>query len=135
MKDIYVFPAVFSYADDGITVTFPDLPGCITCGETDEEALRMAKDALGGHLWAMEDDHDDIPAPTAMIDIAPESNERIVLVDVYMPLIRKSCDMKSVKKTLSIPAWMDTAARAENINFSQLLQDAIVRALKHNIAQ
>ena len=135
MKDIYVYPAVFSYADDGITVTFPDLPGCITCGETDEEALRMAKDALGGHLWAMEDDGDDIPAPTSMIDVAAESNERVVLVEVYMPLIRKAYDMKSVKKTLSIPAWMDIAARAENINFSQLLQEAIVSALKHDIAR
>ena len=135
MKDIYVFPAVFSYADDGITVTFPDLPGCVTCGETDEEALRMAKDALGGHLWAMEDDHDDIPEPTALIGISLEKNERVVLIEVYMPLIRKAYDTRSVKKTLSIPMWMDTAARAENINFSQLLQEAIVSALKHRAVQ
>lgn len=134
MKDIYVFPAVFNYEEDGITVTFPDLPGCITCGDTDEEALRMAKDALGGHLWAMEDDNDEIPAPTRMVDIHVKDNERLVLIEVYMPLIRKSFDSKAVKKTLSIPLWMDVAAKEENINFSQLLQEAIMNVLKHNKA-
>lgn len=132
-KDIYTYPAIFSYADDGISVSFPDLPGCFSCGWTDEEAFRMAKEALGGHLWCMEEDEDDIPSPTSMRDILLESNERIVLVEVYMPLIRQAVTSKSVKKTLTIPAWMDEAAKSENINFSQLLQSSIVDALKRRM--
>lgn len=128
-KDVYVYPAVFNYADDGISISFPDLPGCFSCGWSDEEALRMAKDALGGHLWCMEDDGDEIPEPTPMCDLHVEENERLVLIEVYMPLIRTAIDSRSVKKTLTIPAWMDEAAKAENINFSQLLQNSILSVL------
>ena len=128
-KDIYVYPAVFSYAEDGISISFPDLPGCYSCGWTDEEALRMAKDALGGFLWCMENDGDDIPEPTMLNNLTVESNERLVLIEVYMPLIRNAVDSKSVKKTLTIPAWMDEAAKAQNINFSQLLQKSIMEVL------
>ncbi|CAH8245564.1 type II toxin-antitoxin system HicB family antitoxin [Paenibacillus melissococcoides] len=51
MKDRYIFPAIFDYADDGISVKFPDLPGAFSCGETDEEAFRMAKECLALHLY------------------------------------------------------------------------------------
>ena len=129
-KDVYMFPAIFNYADDGISISFPDLPGCYSCGWSDEEALRMAREALGVHLWAMEDDADDIPSPTSLSHVALESNERAVLIEVYMPLIRAAEDNKAVKKTLTIPAWMDSAAKAHNINFSLLLQNAILNALK-----
>lgn len=128
-KDIYVYPAIFSYADDGISISFPDLPGCFSCGWSDEEAFRMAKEALGGHMWCLEEDDDPIPEPTQLCDLHAENNERIVLIEVYMPLFRESVDSKSVKKTLTIPAWMDEAAKAENINFSKLLQNAIRSAL------
>ena len=53
-KDRYVYPAVFDYADDGISVSFPDLPGALTCGDTDEEALRMARECMALHLYGME---------------------------------------------------------------------------------
>ena len=129
-KDIYVYPAIFSYAEDGISVSFPDLPGCYSCGWSDEEALRMAREALGVHLWMMEEDEDPIPAPTQMNQLTVEENERIHLVEVYMPLIRQAEDNKSVKKTLTIPAWMDTAAKAQNINFSLLLQQSIMNVLQ-----
>jgi len=129
-KDIYVYPAIFNYAEDGISVSFPDLPGCYSCGWSDEEALRMAREALGVHLWMMEEDEDPIPAPTQMNQLTVEENERIHLVEVYMPLIRQAEDNKSVKKTLTIPAWMDTAAKAQNINFSLLLQQSIMNVLQ-----
>ena len=129
-KDVYVYPAIFDYAEDGISISFPDLPGCFSCAWSDEEALRMAREALGGHISCLEDDGDDIPEPTSMWNIAVESNQRIVLIEVYMPLIRESIDSKSVKKTLTIPAWMDEAAKANNINFSKLLQNSILNILR-----
>lgn len=76
-----VYPAVFSYADDGISVRFPDLPGCLTCGQTDVEALFMAKDALRCYLAMLQDEGEPIPEPTPMYQLGEtEARERITLV-------------------------------------------------------
>ena len=57
-KDCYVYPAIFTYEDDGISVEFPDLPGCLTCVDTTEEAIKMAKEALGLHLYGIEEENE-----------------------------------------------------------------------------
>lgn len=129
-QDKYVYPAIFDYAEDGISVSFPDLPGCLTCGKTDAEALHMAKDALGGHMWTLEDFNEVIPEPTPLIDVATEPNQRSMLIEVYMPLIRDAINTQSVKKTLTIPAWMNEAAEKAGINFSQLLQASLKNILR-----
>lgn len=129
-QDRYVYPAVFDYAEDGISVSFPDLPGCFTCGKTDAEALRMAKDALGGHIWTIEDFEGEIPEPTPLVNVPTEANQRVQLIEVYMPLFRDAISNQSVKKTLTIPAWMNEAAEKEGVNFSQLLQSAIKKTLQ-----
>ena len=63
MKDIYVYPSIFTFDDDGISVEFPDLPGCLTCGCTTEEAINRAKEAMGLHLYGIEVDNEEIPSP------------------------------------------------------------------------
>ncbi|MEG2246460.1 MAG: type II toxin-antitoxin system HicB family antitoxin [Peptostreptococcaceae bacterium] len=68
-KDIYIFPAVLSFADDGVSVEFPDLPGCITCGDTTEDAIKNAKEALGLHIYGLEEDNELIPEPTNIKDL------------------------------------------------------------------
>ena len=78
-KDNYIYPAVFDYADDGITITFPDLPGCISCAETDEEAFYMAKDVLKGYLLTAEEFGDTIPEPTPLHEIKTAEDQRSVL--------------------------------------------------------
>ncbi|MBD7937149.1 type II toxin-antitoxin system HicB family antitoxin [Cytobacillus sp. Sa5YUA1] len=125
LKNSYVFPAIFDYADDGISVEFPDLPGCLTFGNTDEEALEMAKEAMGLHLYSMEKDGDLIPNPTGFRDIRVESNQVVVLVEVWMPLLRDQVDNQAIKKTLTIPQWLDEAAKEKKVNFSRVLQDAL----------
>ncbi|GAV23399.1 type II toxin-antitoxin system HicB family antitoxin [Carboxydothermus pertinax] len=87
-KDLYVFPAIFDYAEDGISVEFPDLPGCLTCGDNTEEALKNAKEALELHLYSMEKDNEPIPEPTPIDKIKIESNQVLVLVEAWMPLVR-----------------------------------------------
>ena len=62
-KDIY--PAIFNYDTDGIAIEFPDLPGCLTCGDDINEAVKNAKECLGLHLYGMRKDNDPIPEPTA----------------------------------------------------------------------
>lgn len=123
--NFYAYPAFFYYDDDGISIEFPDLPGCLPCAETTEGAFRNAKEALGLHLFGMEQDGDAIPVPTPVKELTPESGGLVAMVDVFMPSIRDKINNKVVKKTLTIPAWLNREAEAANVNFSQVLQDGL----------
>lgn len=121
----YVYPAVFSYEpDQEIAVVFPDLD-VATSGENEKDALFSARELLGCVMYGLEQDGEAIPAPTALSEVALEGNERAVLVDVYMPSIRMAQNNKSVNRTVTLPAWLNAAALERNINFSQVLQDAL----------
>lgn len=133
-KDRYSYIAVFSYDNDGIAIEFPDLPGCLSCAEKDdtETALKNAKEAMGLHLYGMEQDGDPIPEPTLLQGIQLEEGQVPVLIEVYMPPLRERVRNRFVKKTLSIPSWLNEAAMEAGINFSQVLQKALKEEL--NIA-
>lgn len=118
--------AVFHYADDGVSIEFPDLPGCLPCAETTEEAYENAKEALGLHLWGMEQDHEEIPEPTPANRIKTEPGDAMALVDVFMPPIRERINQRFVKKTLSLPAWLAAMGEQDGVNFSKLLQGALM---------
>lgn len=126
MKNRYTFLAVFHYADDGVSIEFPDLPGCLPCAETTEEAYENAKEALGLHLWGMEQDHEEIPEPTPANRIKTEPGDAMALVDVFMPPIRERINQRFVKKTLSLPAWLAAMGEQDGVNFSKLLQGALM---------
>ena len=126
----FVYPAIFTYEEGfEIAVTFPDLLGCTSSGADEIEALEMAKDALGGHLWCLEKDGDEIPLPSRLCDIKLESNEHAALIEVYMPAVRLSQDTRSVNRTVTLPAWLNAAALEKGINFSQALQSALMNEL------
>ena len=129
MKDKYIYPAIFDYADDGISIEFPDLPGCFSCADTDEEALLMAEDVLGLYMENIEEEGEDIPEPSNLKDILVEDNQKTVLISVWMPIVRKAINNKSVKKTLTIPQWLDMMAREQDLNFSYVLQEALKKEL------
>ena len=97
-KDRYSYVAVFSYEEDGISIEFPDLPGCLPCAEKDntEEALKNAKEALGLHIWGMEQDGEEIPVPTPITSIHLDSNEVPVLIEVFMPPVRERINSRFV---------------------------------------
>lgn len=121
----YVFPAVFTYEPDReIAVVFPDLDAA-TSGTDDNDALLSARELLGCVLYGMEEDGEEIPAPTPLSRVETADNERAVLVDVYMPSIRMAKVNRSVNRTVTLPAWLNAAALERNINFSQVLQDAL----------
>ncbi|MDR1689221.1 MAG: type II toxin-antitoxin system HicB family antitoxin [Clostridiales bacterium] len=127
--DKYVYPAVFTYEDGyEIAVVFPDLE-LATSGKDDSDALTMAKEALGGRLWCMEQDGDDIPAPTRLRDVVLEPGERAALVEVYMPSVRMAQVNRSVNRTVTLPAWLNAAALEKGINFSQALQSTLMNEL------
>lgn len=125
-RDRYVYPAVLTYEEGyEIAVTFPDLPGCATSGETEADAMAMGKEALGLYLWGMENDGDEIPVPSKIKDIETEENEVVALIEVFMPSVRLAQENRSVNRTVTLPAWLNAAALERNINFSQVLQDAL----------
>lgn len=121
----YFYPAVFTYEEgQEIAVVFPDLD-VATSGENEDEALLSARELLGCVLFGLEEDGEDVPVPTALSAVALDSNERAVLVDVYMPSVRMAQNNKSVNRTVTLPAWLNAAALERNINFSQVLQEAL----------
>ena len=81
-KYCYVYPAIFTYEDDGISVEFPDLPGCLTCADTTEEAIKMAKEALGLHLYGIEEENETIPVASNIRDLSLEKNQIPILIDI-----------------------------------------------------
>lgn len=130
----YAYPAFLYFDDDGISIEFPDLPGCLPCAHSTEEAFQNAKEALGLHLYGMEQDGDPIPAPTPVKDLKAEDGAILTMVDVFMPSVRDRVNNRVVKKTLTIPAWLNRAAEEAGVNFSQLLQDSLKQYLNtgHN---
>lgn len=127
--DRYFYPAVFSYEPgQEIAVDFPDLK-CATSGINDDDALLSARELLGCVLCGMEEDGEKIPAPTPLASVALQKNERAVLVDVYMPSIRQARVNRAVSRTVTLPAWLNAAAMERDLNFSQVLQDALKNQL------
>ena len=125
MKNEYVYPAIFYYDNDGISIEFPDLPGCLSCADTLDKAVKNAKEALGLHLYGMECDGDNIPQPSDIRDIDVEDGGILILVEVFMPPVRERINNRFVKKTLSIPYWLNAEAESKGVNFSQTLQQAL----------
>ena len=121
----YVFPAVFSPEDGGYSISFPDLENCYTSAETLEEGLAMANDVLCLMLYEAEEDKTPIPAPSKIQDIHTTGDAFVTLVSCDTLEYRKYFSNKAVKKTLSIPAWLNTLAEREDINFSAVLQKAL----------
>ena len=126
----YFYPAVFTYEpEQEIAVVFPDLD-CATSGVNEDDALLSARELLGCILCGLEEDGETIPTPTPLYDIKIQSNERVVLVDVYMPSVRERANNRSVNRTVTLPAWLNAAALERNINFSQVLQDALMKKVQ-----
>ena len=126
MKDRYSFIAVLDMEDDGISIEFPDLPGCLPCADTMEEALKNAQEALGLHLWGMEQGGEEIPEPTPIQNIQLEKNQVPAVIEVFMPSFRDKINNRFVKKTLSLPAWLADLADKDGVNCSKVFQNALI---------
>lgn len=128
-QDRYFYPAVFTYEPgQEIAVVFPDLD-VATSGTDDSDALLSARELLGCALFGLEEDGEPLPAPTPLAQVETEENERAVLIDVYMPAVRMAQVNRSVNRTVTLPAWLNAAAQANNINFSQVLQEGLKQQL------
>ncbi len=130
MKDSYEFIAIFNYEADGINISFPDLPGCLSYADNTKEAIKNAEEVLGLVLYDMEKENEIIPEPTKLEKIKCEKNDKPVLINVWMPLVRNEIEEQSIKKTLTIPQWLNKLAEENNVNFSKLLQSSLKEYLK-----
>lgn len=131
MRKRLIYPAIFLQEDDGITISFPDLQGCISCADTFEEAYEMAKEAMELYL---EDYIGDLfksaPKPSKIQDIKLKDNECIALIELDINEYLKTFNNKAIKKTLTIPSWLNDVAVKKKLNFSKILQDALLKEIQ-----
>ena len=135
-----VYPACFMKDENSYSVVFPDLNWLATCGETLEEAMAMAIECLAGYIYVCRNDGDEVPGPSKINEVnlqeisdeleCPLEDMFVNMVAVDVEAYAKEHFEKSVKKTLSIPAWLNKLAMEQNINFSQVLQEALLAKVK-----
>ena len=126
MKKLF-YPAIFHKAEEGgFWITFPDLPECITEGDDKEEAYNMAVDALGLTLTDRIKSKEELPKASDIENIEKQEDGVIVVVQFDKAEYDRRHNSRAVKKTLTIPEWLNEEALAMNINFSQVLQEALM---------
>ncbi|MFZ2258867.1 MAG: type II toxin-antitoxin system HicB family antitoxin [Clostridiaceae bacterium] len=128
-SDRYIYQAIFCNTGEAVEVRFPDLDGVITFGDSTEDAVRMAQDALEQYLLACENLGIDPPKPSEIGEVVTGKNEIIFLISVWMPILRDKDSNKAVKKTLTIPKWLNDLAVQKEINFSHVLQVGLKNTL------
>jgi len=123
----YVYPAQFITEDNGsISVFFPDLDGCQTYDDTIEGAALMAKEALEGYIEVLLELGKQIPKPSSIGDF---ENENGLVMMVVADVVNMKKENKPIKKTLSIPKWLDREATKAHLNFSGVLKEALIERL------
>ena len=123
----YVYPAVFTKEKKGYAVIFPDLEGCYTCGDDLEDAIEMAEDALALALYRYEKENKEIPVSSGKYDLG--KNDFLNYIRCDTEEYHRRNNNKAIKKTLTIPEWLNEKAVAANVNFSQVLQDGLKEKL------
>jgi predicted RNase H-like HicB family nuclease len=121
--------AIFETDDKpGLSVYFPDVPGCISCGDTFDHALAMAREALSLHIYGLEKDGDPLPERT---DRLPDTGhgDLIVPVTVYPDMVKTKLDNRAVRTNVTLPAWLKELAEERKVNYSQVLETALKELL------
>lgn len=128
----YFYPAIFHTAEEGgVWVSFPDLPECLTEGDTIDEAYEMAVEALGLSLTDRIRNNEPLPSPSLPVQITPMKEGSVpVIIHFDMEAYKKKHNSRAVKKTLSIPEWLNEEAIAMGVNFSQVLQEALLMKIQ-----
>lgn len=125
------YPAIFHKAEEGgFWVSYPDLPECFTEGDDMAQAYEMAIDALGLALTSREKEGEPIPEPSHPDTVSLDHDSFLAIIEINLLAYKKRTSPKAVKKTLSIPEWLNDEAMAAKLNFSQILQEALMAKLQ-----
>ena len=129
---LYTYPAVFYPENDGrYSVIFPDLNDLATYGDNISDALKMAEEACAQYIFTSVKDGEKLPLPTPTGSVVlDEDNAFVNLILVDFDNFVKQHSNKAVRKTLSIPSWLNTACEAKNINYSKVLQEALINKIQ-----
>lgn len=122
-----IYPAVFHREGESVWVEFPDLEGCQSFGDNVKEALDGAKEALEGYCITLLEQKRKLPSASDMLSVKTDKSSFSTLVEV--DLTTRLAKEKSVKKTLTVPAWLNDMATEKGINFSAVLQEGLVEKL------
>lgn len=125
-----IYYAMFDFADNGINVVFPDLNNAATFGENMHEALYMAKDLLAGWLIDAEDEKQAFPSPTDHRSLSVAAGNLLIPIEVDLSFYRKKFESKPIKKTLTIPKYLNDLGNEAGINFSATLTEALKEKLE-----
>lgn len=126
---IYVYPAIFTPKEHGYIVTFPEFESYSIEGKNLAEGMKVAEDILSESLISLENGKMEIPTPSDINDLKAEGNSFTTYIQCDTIIYRRLAKGNAVKKTLSIPAWLNTAALNAGLNFSHILQEALKREL------
>ena len=129
MEENYVYPVILKKEGEFIMVSFPDFPDEITDARSDDEAIKTAQEVLALCLRDIEDKGEKCPIPSKIEDIKLNDGEKLVYIHMWMPYFRHIEKIIYVKKTLTVPKWLDEMAKKKNINFSAVL----VKGLKNEL--
>lgn len=124
-----IYPAIFypfSDGSGGYTVEVPDLPGCVTEGKNLEEAFEMVTDAASGWVLDELEEGKTVPAASKYTDVKTRENGQVNMILLDMDAYAEKYGEKAVRKNVTIPAWLNAFAEKQKINFSQLLQEALL---------
>lgn len=125
------YPALFHEEDNSFWVSFPDIPEALTEGDNMDDAVEMAKDALGISLVSYEEEQTEFPKPSDPRRVKVENeSEFVVMIELDYLEYKKKNYAKTIKKTVTIPEWLNEMALEEKINFSAVLQDGLKERLK-----
>ena len=128
----FTYPAVFTPEENGAySVFFPDFDSCYTCGDTLTDSIYMAEDVLAFTIYTMQKEGKTLPEASLLSDVSTEEGEFVNYVACDTLEYCKRNNSKAVKKTLTIPEWLNEAAMQMNVNFSQVLQDALLSIVQH----
>lgn len=127
------YPAIFHIADEGgFWVSFPDIPECLTDGDNIEQAYEMAVDALGLCITDRMNSKEVLPSPSSPENLTVDDGF-LMVIEFDLLSYKKRTNSKAVKKTLTIPEWLNEEATALGVNFSQVLQEALIAKIEAKV--
>lgn len=126
MRKITYLAVMEPTEDGGYAVFFPDVPGCITYGETLETAERMAEEAVGLHIYMMECDGERVPEASKVLNPEDAQGCLVVPITIFPDLVKNEMDNKRVKTNITLPAWLKRIAEEHCVNYSRILETALM---------